>query len=329
MNLAESMTKIGIEFVQPPRVMRRFNRLLWLFTNIIALKPSIIYAHSVLPSLYVRLVTWWSNIPVVSVLHDASQDDYANRIYRWPEQYLLRVPAAVVTVAPEAAVNYMRRTKYQGMTLTIPNGVPMDEIRRHSVNRSKVRNSVFKLYDDFVPVVLQVGRINPEKAQLKTLLALESLALRGKFSGRLVYVGLWEDDEYVAQLTNAIQKSPLRDNIQLFAPRTDIYDLLAAADIYTMPSVSEAFSVAFIEALASGITVVGADIAAFQFARSLPGVNLYTEAGEDSYASTFDDVLAANPVRFERVLGKYDITNTVKSYSELTEILVNWHVDAL
>jgi hypothetical protein len=84
-----------------------------------------------------------------------------------------------------------------------------------------------------------------------------------------------------------------------------------------------------LEALASGISVVGTNIPAFQFARSLPGVRLFNEVGENDYVSVLSAMISGKPLRTLRALSECDFTNTLKAYNDLTECLLNAHIDTI
>jgi glycosyltransferase involved in cell wall biosynthesis len=86
--------------------------------------------------------------------------------------------------------------------------------------------------------------------------------------------GLTEDADYEAKLRKLIADSGLSAQVELLGSRTDVPELLAASDLYLMPSTREVHSVAMIEALASGTPVIASDIATFRYAESLPGVTL-------------------------------------------------------
>lgn len=66
----------------------------------------------------------------------------------------------------------------------------------------------------------------------------------------------------------------LWDQIEIAGARSDVPEILAAADLYLMPSLAEAHSIAFLEALASGVYILASDIPSFEFGRHFEGVTL-------------------------------------------------------
>jgi L-malate glycosyltransferase len=95
--------------------------------------------------------------------------------------------------------------------------------------------------------------------------------------------------------------------------------LLAAADVYLMPSPMEAHSIALIEALASGVPVVASNIPAFAYASAFPGVALVGMDDGAALAKATRDFLVAG-TRHERNLDAYDIAETERQYRDLISL---------
>jgi glycosyltransferase involved in cell wall biosynthesis len=79
-----------------------------------------------------------------------------------------------------------------------------------------------------------------------------------------------------------------------------------------MPSLSEGHSIAFLEALATGIPVVASTIEAFAFARDFPGVQLVDTADTSAYAQAFLNAL--RQPRVERALKGLTLNDTAEQY---------------
>ena len=163
-------------------------------------------------------------------------------------------------------------------------------------------------------LALQVGRLGSVKQQALSLETLVPL-LRDQPSLVLWFAGLTEDADYEAELRKLIAGSGVSAQVELLGSRTDVPELLAASDLYLMPSTREAHSVAMIEALASGAPVIASDIATFRYAESLPGVTLAGTSDVQAMRTAAKQYLSQER-RYERNLSAYDIRTTERLYRE-------------
>src|SRR5688572_28888260 len=68
------------------------------------------------------------------------------------------------------------------------------------------------------------------------------------------------DRDQKAEAVELISKYNLRDNITLVPFRLDVPDIVAAADIYVLPSLWEGLPIALLEAMAMGKAVIGSKV---------------------------------------------------------------------
>ena len=62
---------------------------------------------------------------------------------------------------------------------------------------------------------------------------------------------------YLAELRQAADRAGIGDRVRFLGQRTDVPDLLAAADVFCQPNTGpEPFGIAFVEALYAGLPVV-------------------------------------------------------------------------
>jgi glycosyltransferase involved in cell wall biosynthesis len=110
------------------------------------------------------------------------------------------------------------------------------------------------------PIVLFVGRLSTEKGVLDLLEAWRLLDSRDAW---LVLVGPdmpahpWDAGEKARAFVAAHQ---LGDRVKLYGPSTDTAPLYRAADLFVQPSHFESFGISVIEAMASGVAVVAAEV---------------------------------------------------------------------
>lgn len=314
--LWRSLAGKGVWCASPERPPGRLARISWIISALREFKPDVVVAHSVIPAAYARIAMKFaiSRAATVTVLHAATNDDYAGRRLRFSERWLRRFTAAVVTVTGAAAENYRRRCGSPKRLLTIPNGIDIPRFRFDAQLRHRCRAELGVA--DGTRVVLQVGRIAPVKNQAASVSAIARLVRAGN-DVELWLAGLTEDAAYEQSLRQSAAAIGVRSAVRFLGSRTDIVSLLSAADVYVMPSQREAHSVAMIEALASGVPVVASAIPEFQFARAFAGVVTIDPSDQPYYAEAVACAAAESPIRHVRDLASFSIASVAARYASL------------
>ena len=136
----------------------------------------------------------------------------------------------------------------------------------------------------------------------------------------LWFAGLVEDSDYEQSIKGLVRQLELTERVKFLGSRADVPELLAAADLYIMPSLQEAHSVAVLEALASGIPILASDIESFHFAAAFDGVQLVGSKDTSSFAA-HAGLLLSSMSRYPRELGGYDIRSTASAYANMATTL--------
>lgn len=306
----------GVNCAIPDRMFDKLEKILMLRSIVKGNEPYVIFAHSIIPSAYARIAGLKN---VVTVLHDASQNDYASGIGRWSEYFLQYRSAGIVAVAEMAATNYKKKYKYP-VTRVIANGVNLSQFKC-DVDRVEGRRDFFRKIglspDIFLAV--QIGRITRIKRQLLSIEATAEL-IRLHPNVHLALVGVKEDAELENEIYAKIKQLGVGKNVHLFGGRSDVVDFLQYSDLYLMPSEKEAHSVAMIEALASGIEIIASDIESFQHYRNYDGVSLIDPTDIVGFANSMSSVLKAR--RWDRDMRDYDILETSRKYIEIANKII-------
>ncbi len=277
-------------------------RLAHLTREVRDFHPDIVFAHTVLPSLFVRAALYGKSYPVVTVLH-AARPDYSGKL-----AIIERIqppPAGIVAVAAENREWYRATIRKSAEIELISNGIDFEGIRRAEANRSEVREAIFGAASQDL-VILALGRITPVKRQDIALAAFEQIS-KLRPQSRLVFAGLTEDQKIADRIALAASESA--GKIVNLGPWPRPFFLLAGADVLIIPSDHEAHPLVMLEGLASGIEVIGSHIPAHQFAANMAGVSLCQNL--DDYISA---VVAVKPDRFARDMRAYDIRQTARRY---------------
>ena len=135
---------------------------------------------------------------------------------------------------------------------TIPNGV--DSTRFGGAGRSDARRRLGVAADQVV--VGTVGRLDPVKDQASLVKAFAALRT-ARPGALLVIVG---DGPCRPELTQLISGLGLESHVLLLGERQDIPELMAAMDLFVLPSIAEGMSNTVLEAMATGLPVVATRI---------------------------------------------------------------------
>src|SRR5262245_46535920 len=135
----------------------------------------------------------------------------------------------------------------------IPNGVREDALRPAGDSRAKRRE--LGLPSD-APVVGAVSRLAWKKG-VRHLVAATPHILEAAPNARVVIAG---DGPLRAELEAEAETLGVRDHILFLGSRADTVELMAAFDVFVLPSVVEGMSNALLEAMAVGRPVVATDV---------------------------------------------------------------------
>lgn len=178
------------------------------------------------------------------------------------------------------------------------------------------------------PRIITVGRLVPIKNQAILLSAFSRVSERFP-EAELLVVG---DGPLRDNLQKMTVDLGVKDSVRFIGTvsRTQVYKLLATSDVFVVPSLSEGFCVAAVEAMAAGLPVIASNIDVFK--EVLGDCAVYADS-EDSVAfSTQIEQLLTNPperdkmgaASRERVQNKFTLSETAleyaKLYTNLTEV---------
>jgi glycosyltransferase involved in cell wall biosynthesis len=124
---------------------------------------------------------------------------------------------------------------------------------------------------DDIPLIGTVGRLSKQKGQTHLIRSI-ALVLKSVNEARLLIVG--HDDQGLRPLLEAeIKRLGLTENVTLTGFREDVPDIMAAIDIFCLPSLWEGFGLVLLEAMAQARPVVASRVG------SIPEVVLDGQTG--------------------------------------------------
>ena len=213
-----------------------------------------------------------AGVPVVMTAHggDTETDAESGHGFRLRPRHDRRVRELVPRAACLSAISTSIEARYlelgaaPGRIRRIPNGVDFARFRDRRTSRTDVC-ARYGLSADR-NLVLTVGRNRPAKGHRFIPAALASLLRQGR---RLSWIVLGGDPVAMRELARS---EGIKDYLHVIPailgetgaksrfPADPVIDLYKTADIFALPSLSEGFGIAALEAMAAGLPVVATDV---------------------------------------------------------------------
>lgn len=251
-------------------------------------RVEILQAHGLRSNVYGCLAAWLARVPaVIWTVHNSPLAYEVGALRRWIYGTILRgsTPLADRIICVSEALRQDLLTHVRAApdrTVTIYNGIDPARLRP-SREGAAVRDE-FKLGHG--PLLVVIGRLTEQKGHRYLLEALPALLTQWP-TLRCLLVG---DGELRSALARVAADRGVASACVFAGAREDIPDLLGAADVVVLPSVSEGFPFVLLEALGMGKPVVATKVA---------GV---TELIEDEKTGRL--VPAKDPAALAEVLGE-------------------------
>lgn len=153
-------------------------------------------------------------------------------------------------------------------------------------------------------IVLSVGRLEYQKGHLHLLNAFAALSER-RPAMQLVVAG--REGNTSEQLRSACSRLGIQDRVHFLGHRTDVPDLMAAADVFVFPSLWEGLGGVLIEALALEVPIISSDLDATREVIGDDGLSgLLVPAGDEQALSLeIENVLNDTAVRARMTRNSY------------------------
>jgi glycosyltransferase involved in cell wall biosynthesis len=216
----------------------------------------VVHAHGLRAGIDAGVAARSSSAVVATTVHNLVQPEIAGRVravaYRRAEGSVVRVSDKVFTVSEQIA-QHLRRSvgdaaamaKIEVLHLGI-GAVPKTRLDRRSA-----RSSVG--VDPSAPLIVSASRLSPQKA-LHVLLEAMSLLPPETM---LVIAG---EGPLEATLKERADAAGLSERVRFTGFRSDVADLIAAADVFCLSSIWEGVPLSAQEAILLGVPVVATDV---------------------------------------------------------------------
>lgn len=238
-----------------------------LFTGVVSAvrraQPDLIHVHSGRDRKLGQLAALLTRTPVVGHLHSpwahlepmhAPDSHTATRVFSRSKAWLRRKVedhTVVAYIAVGTAVAAFHEPEMTAPVYVVHNGIDTRRFAPATERSRRRARDVLDVAQD-APVVTFVGRLAEGKGQDTLISALPELP-----GVQLILVG---SGDCMAELVARARRCGVEDRVVFAGDRDDVPELLVAADVFAMASVSEGLPLSVLEALACGVPVVSYDL---------------------------------------------------------------------
>jgi glycosyltransferase involved in cell wall biosynthesis len=324
--IGKEIEDLGIEVIPLNKLKHRFD---WTIVkdiyNLIKMRNiKIVRTHQYHANLYGRLAALLAKVPcIVASVHNVYTID--KKIHRrLINRFLARFTDKIVAVSEIVKKDIL---KYDGLredkVMVINNGIDTDRLL--SMDGNIIRTEFYISSD--VPVIGTIGRLTFQKGQKYLIEAVSKI--KEKFPKiMLLVVG---DGPMKEELQNYAKTLGLNEHVIFTGSRRDVPALLAAMDIFVLPSLWEGLPNALLEAMASGKSIIATDILPVrEVINSEKEGILFPSRNSSAIASSIEFLLVNKTFAViignnaqKRAYSDFNITTTVDKYTNLYEDILN------
>ena len=232
--------------------------MLWrLWRMFRQLRPAIVHSRN-LAALEAQLPAWLAGVPCrVHGEHgrDVHDLDGTRRRYRWIRRFYRPLVQRYVPLSEDLA-RYLHDQVGVAVARIRPicNGVDMERFRpREDAARDGVLPPGFANQDSLL--IGTVGRLEAVKDQITLVRAFTEICRHNASDTRLRLI-LVGEGTLRGEIEALLTREGIRDRVWLAGSRDDVPALLAALDVFVLPSLAEGISNTLLEAMACGLPVV-------------------------------------------------------------------------
>ena len=251
---AEGFRVIAIPFVRRLSPVAHLRAFLSLVAILRAEKPDLVHAHMPISGFLARLAARIAGVPRIAyTCHGFLFNDRSSGTLRRSVAFLMEWIAARVTdvfmTVSENEARDARRLRICGRAEAVGNGRSTAVFRPDPAARARIRAG-FGMPEGRVAIIA-VSRLVWRKGYPEL-----AAAMRAVPEAELWVVGERLDSDQGPDMVALLREAGLGDRLRLLGYRTDVPALLAAADIFVLPSRTEGLPMSVIEAMLTGLPVV-------------------------------------------------------------------------
>ena len=255
---AEGFRIIPIPFVRRLSPLAHWRAFQSLVAILRAEKPDLVHAHMPISGFLARLAAWVAGVPKVAYtchgfLFNHASSSLPRRGLSFAMEWIAARVTDVFLTVSEAEANDARRLHIAAHAQPVLNGRNPTIFHPDPSARQRIR-AEFGVPPNQV-VIIAVSRLVWHKGYPELAAAMQSVP-----DAEFWVVGERLDTDRGADMAALLRSAGLGPRLRMIGYRTDIPALLAAADIFTLPSRFEGLPMSVIEAMLSGLPVVATNV---------------------------------------------------------------------
>ncbi len=243
---------LGIDRLRQRGAYRKVARL------IDEVEPHIVHTQLEFSNVLGTIAAHRRGIPAVSTLHTLDRPEAGSRDarrFRLMAWVLRRFADRVIAVSESARVHHMAVAGLNpGRVITLHNGIDLGDFTAAPGTGSIARREL-RIPPD-APLLLTVAVLREPKGLQHMITALPAV-IDEVPDTRYLIVG---DGDHRPHLETLARDLGVADRVVFAGVRTDIGRLLAAADVFVLPSLTEALPTVLVEAMAASLPVVASTV---------------------------------------------------------------------
>jgi len=272
-HIIEKYNFLGLKFI-PMSMKKIFWPLASMKQFVTIIKKydiQIVHVHSQEASFVARILAKLAGVK--KIVYTPQTIDVRNKklfgLYKIFECLLSKITTILISVNEKDRVRLIQWGISANKIKTIYNGIDLNHNMRHERNQN---------IDNESPVILQVGRLSPQKDPVKFIEGAK-LVLETFPKAKFLMVG---NGPLRNEVEEKISDLELRDKVSVIGYQENVIELLKSADIVTLTSAWEGTPYSILEAMAWGKPVVVTDV---------NGCAEIVENGKTGFVSPYADVV--------------------------------------
>jgi glycosyltransferase involved in cell wall biosynthesis len=274
------------------------------------------HSHEFTMAVYGGWACWRMGIPQVVTMHGSLY--YAERVRR---RVALRAALALrgrTVAVSESLARRLREDLWMpaSRVAMIPNGVPCPATPTPTLREELGLGPSDRL-------LVAVGNLYPVKGHRYLIDALSLLVARHP----RVHVAIAGRGALEGELMAGARDRGVAERVHLIGLRSDVPAVLAAADVFVLPSLSEGLPLALLEAMFAGRAIVASAVGEVSAALAHGAAGVLVPAGDPLALAAAVDGLLSEPQRARdlgrtaarRAAAEYDISRMVRRYLDVYE----------
>ncbi len=255
---AEGFRVIAVPFVRRLSPLAHFRAFQSLVAILRAEKPDLVHAHMPISGFLARLAARVAGVPKVAYtchgfLFNHASSTWSRRSLSLVMEWLAARVTDVFLTVSEAEAEDARRLGIAAGAEVVGNGRDPDVFRLDPLARARIREELGVPRDRVV--IIAVSRLVWHKGYPELATAMRMVP-----EAELWVVGERLESDRGADMVALLRAAGLGFRLRMLGYRSDVPALLAAADIFTLPSRFEGLPMSVIEAMLTGLPVVATNV---------------------------------------------------------------------